>query len=226
MNGRLYVVATPIGNLKDITFRAIETLKNVDLIACEDTRHTGKLASHYEISTTLVSYHQHNKIKKADYLIGELKKGKEIGLVTDVGTPGVSDPGYYIIRESVKEDVEIVPIPGPSALVAALTISGFPTREFFFDGFLPTKKGKRRKRLKMLSEKDCTLVLYVSKHKIMKVLKVMKDYFQDRKIVVAREMTKKFEEVVRGEVNKIKKYFSERKIRGEFTFIIAPPGYE
>lgn len=226
MSGKLYIVATPIGNLKDITFRAVEILKNVDLIACEDTRHTGKLTSHYEISTTLVSYHQHNKIKRADYLVKELKGGKRIALVSDAGTPGISDPGYYIIKKCVNEDIQVVSIPGPCALVAALTVSGFPTREFFFDGFLPTKKGKRRKRLEELSEIESTIVLYVSKYKMMKVLAVMKDYFQGRKMAVVREMTKKFEEIIRGDVNYIEKYFSEKKIRGEFTFIIAPPGYE
>lgn len=220
--GKLYVVATPIGNLKDITLRAIQILKDVDYIACEDTRHTSILAKSYNIKTKLISYHQHNKIKKTDYFIAKLKDGKNVALVTDAGTPGISDPGYFIIKECIKENIEIEPIPGVSALTAALSISGVPAKNVFFNGFLPGKKGKRKKRLKQLSEIDSTIVLYISKHKIEKVITVMRDFFQNRKIVLTRELTKKFEEIIRGDINDIYSYVENNKPRGEFTLIISP----
>lgn len=216
----LYIVATPIGNLKDITLRALETLKSVDLIAAEDTRHTRKLLAHYDIHIPLTSYFEHNKIAKAAYLIKVLKDGKEIALVSDSGTPGISDPGFAIIRLALKNNIPVISIPGPCALIAALVVSGKPTHKFVFEGFLPSKQSARKKRLKALLPEERTVIIYESPHRILKTLEDMREVFGEKEIVIAREMTKKFEELKRGKVSECARYFAENSPRGEFIIIL------
>lgn len=220
MSGILYVVSTPIGNLSDITFRAVETLKQVDLIACEDTRHTKILLDKYSIQTPRTSYFQFNQIRKGPHLIGELKKGKNIALVSDAGTPGISDPGAHIIKLAIESGVTITAIPGPSAVINALVLSGKPTHKFVFEGFLSNKSGARRKRLKELSGEKRTIVLYESPHRIQKALKDILEIFGDIQIACARELTKKFEEVRREKVSSLVEHFANTKPRGEFIIII------
>lgn len=216
----LYIVATPIGNLKDITFRAVEVLKSVDLIACEDTRHTKILLDHYHIQKPTTSYFQHNRFAKGEYLLGLLKEGKDVALVSDAGTPGILDPGYHLINLVVKNNIEVTCIPGPSAFVNALVLSGKPAHEFFFAGFLPNKAGARKNRLKQLSKYNCTIVLYESCHRILATLENVQSEFGDIEICVARELTKKFEEVKRGKVSSIISHFQSQKPRGEFVIAI------
>ena len=220
MSGILYVVSTPIGNLSDITFRAVETLKQVDLIACEDTSHTKILLDKYSIQTPRTSYFQFNQIRKGPHLIGELKKGKNIALVSDAGTPGISDPGAHIIKLAIESGVTITAIPGPSAVINALVLSGKPTHKFVFEGFLSNKSGARRKRLKELSGEKRTIVLYESPHRIQKALKDILEIFGDIQIACARELTKKFEEVRREKVSSLVEHFANTKPRGEFIIII------
>lgn len=216
----LYIVATPIGNLKDITFRALEVLKSVDLIACEDTRHTKILLDTYGIKTATTSFFQHNRFTKGEYLIGLLKQGKNIALVSDAGTPGILDPGYNLINLAVKEGIEITGIPGPVALVDALVLSGKPAHEFFFAGFLPNRSQARRNQLKKLSQLEYTIVFYESCHRILATLEDITDVFGDKEIVVARELTKKFEELKRNKASTILKEFQATPPRGEFVVII------
>ncbi|MFA5335269.1 MAG: 16S rRNA (cytidine(1402)-2'-O)-methyltransferase [Candidatus Omnitrophota bacterium] len=220
--GTLHVVATPIGNLKDITLRAIETLKDADLIAAEDTRHTKILTEHYGINTPLTSYFQHNQVTKGDYLIGLLKEGKNIALVSDAGTPGISDPGAHIIGLAVKNGINVVGIPGPSAVILGLVVSGMPTDRFVFEGFLPNKSAGRRKRLSDLKEEKRTVVLYESPHRISKTLCDILDIFGDIKVSVMRELTKKFEEIIRGNVSEAAAHFEKTKPRGEFLIAFNP----
>lgn len=221
MSGTLYIVATPIGNLADITLRAIETLKSVDLIAAEDTRHTRILLEHYGIKTPSTSYFEYNKIKKTDYLLGLLKEGKSIALVSDAGTPGISDPGSAIIRLCIDNAVPIVPIPGPSGVITALTLSGKPTGSFTFEGFLSNKQAKRRNQLIKLKDEGRTAVIYESPHRIVKLLADIKEiYGPDIEIVVAREITKKFEEVIRSTADDLIDRFTSRPPKGEFIVII------
>lgn len=224
--GILYIVATPIGNLKDITLRAIETLKEVDLILCEDTRQTVKLLNHYSISKPLVSYFQHSKISKIDYIVDQLKKGKELALVTDSGTPGISDPGGKLVEIITTQlpSCQIIPIPGPSALIAALSISGFPTDKFIFMGFPPAKKG-RQKFFKKVIEAEYTVVFYESPHRILKTLEQLKNTFHVPcsmlHVVVCRELTKKFETIYRGNVEEIITRLNEKnQLKGEFVVMI------
>jgi len=218
--GILYPVGTPIGNLKDITLRALEILKEVDLIASEDTRHTRKLLSHYDIHTPLTSFYEHNQLRKTPYLIGCLKEGKDVALVTKAGMPGISDPGYYLIKEALKEEIKVVPIPGPTALVTGLVSSGLPTDSFVFEGFLGREKGERIKRLKKLREEERTIVIYEAPHRIKKVLSEIRKILGDRRIAVGRELTKKFEEIIRGRISEVEEVFEKREPRGEFTLII------
>lgn len=220
MSGTLYVVATPIGNLEDITLRAIETLKKVDLIAAEDTRHTKILLDRYDIKTPATSYFEYNKVQKGDYLLKVLKEGKSVALVSDAGTPGISDPGYAIIRLCIDNDIPIVPIPGPSGLIAALTISGKPTDQFTFVGFLSPKPIKRKNQLKALKEEDRTIILYESPHRLEKLLNDILEVFGDTELVVAREVTKKFEEVRREKVSAALEHFKSKGVKGEFVVII------
>ncbi|MFA5335409.1 MAG: 16S rRNA (cytidine(1402)-2'-O)-methyltransferase [Candidatus Omnitrophota bacterium] len=220
--GTLHVVATPIGNLKDITLRAIETLKEADLIAAEDTRHTKILTDHYGINTPLTSYFQHNQVTKGDYLIGLLKEGKNIALVSDAGTPGISDPGAHIIGLAVKSGISVTGIPGPSAVILGLVVSGMPTDRFVFEGFLPNKSAGRRKRLSELKEEKRTVVLYESPHRISKTLCDILDIFGDIKVSVMRELTKKFEEIIRCNAAAAVAHFEKTKPRGEFLVVFNP----
>ncbi len=216
----LYIVATPIGNLKDITLRAIEVLKNVDLIACEDTRHTKILLSHYGIKTPATSYFQHNRFTKGEYILGCLKAGKNVALVSDAGMPGILDPGYNLINLAIKNNIEIVVIPGPAAFVNALVASGKPTHEFYFAGFLPNRTQARQNRLKKLSQLGSTVVFYESCHRILATLEDIQTVFGDKEIVLARELTKKFEETKRGSAKDILDDIKKQKPRGEFVLVI------
>jgi 16S rRNA (cytidine1402-2'-O)-methyltransferase len=220
MPGTLYIVATPIGNLEDITFRAVETLKKVDLIAAEDTRHTKILLDRYGIKTPTTSYFEYNKLQKTEYIIRLLKEGKSIALVSDAGTPGISDPGYTVIRSAINEKLNIVPIPGPSAFLTALTISGKPTDKFVFEGFLSNKSTRRKNQLKKIKLEDRTVILYESPHRILKLLEDIIEIYGDVDIVLARELTKKFEEIRRGPVSSAVKHFKSEKPRGEFILIL------
>lgn len=217
----LYIVATPIGNLKDITLRALETLKAADLIACEDTRHTKILTSHYGINKPLVSYYEYNKISRGEYLIKLLKEGKQIALVSDAGTPGISDPGSHIIRQAIENNIPVTFIPGPAAFIDALVLSGFPTDKFIFEGFLPVKPGARRKKLSELSEEKRTIVIYESPHRLLKTLQDILDTLGDIDISCARELTKKFEEIKRGKASEILDYFEKQGVRGEFILVLS-----
>jgi len=216
----LYIVATPIGNLKDITLRAIEILKSVDLIACEDTRHTKILLERYNIKTPTTSFFQHNRITKGQYILALLKQGKDIALVSDAGTPGILDPGYNLINLAIKNNIEITVIPGPSAFVNALVLSGKPAHKFIFEGFLPNRTLARKNRLKALSKLDCTLVFYESCHRILATLEDIQEAFGEQEIVCCRELTKKFEEVKRGSARELSGYFESQKPRGEFVVVI------
>lgn len=216
----LYIVSTPIGNLEDMSFRAIRILKEVELIACEDTRHTRILTSKYSINTHLVSYFQYNKVQKAEFLLGKLKQGKDIALVSDAGTPGISDPGAHIIKLAIQNNIQVVPIPGPTALIAALTASGKPTHKFAFEGFLSNKSSHRRKQLKELTKEERTIVLYESPHRLTKMLTDILDIFGDTQLVIAREVTKKFEEILRDKTSTLLTHFTTHKPRGEFIIVI------
>jgi len=220
MSGKLYIVATPIGNLDDITFRAIETLKNVDLIACEDTRRTKILLEKYGIAKNLVSYYNYNERQRAEELLRELKSGKNIALVSDSGTPGISDPGYVIIKRAIQENITVVPIPGATAFVCALVASGLPMDEFVFVGFLPHKKGRKTK-LEKLSQEERTIIIYESPHRILKTLNELIEYFGDREIVVAKELTKVHEEFFRGKISEVLKKLTPDKIKGEFVIVVS-----
>lgn len=215
----LYIVSTPIGNLKDITLRALEVLKSVDLIACEDTRRTKILLDHYHIKKPLLSYYSYNKIKRTDELLSLLKEGKEVALVSDSGTPGISDPGTLLIRRTQEENIAFTAIPGPTALIVGLILSGLPTDKFVFEGFLPIKNGARIRKLKELLTIKRTVVVYESPHRLIKLLNEIASLEPDRLLVCARELTKKFEEIKRGKVSDLLKYFSDRKVQGEFTII-------
>ena len=218
----LFVVSTPIGNLGDITFRAIETLKKVSLIACEDTRYTRKLLSHYDIHTPVTSYYEYNKIKKLDYLLEELKSGKDIALVSDSGTPGISDPGFLIISEAVKNKIQVISIPGPSAAISALVVAGLPTDSFVFEGFLPRKKGKLRKALVELAALGRTIVFYESPYRITATLKIMQEAIGNQYIVIARELTKHFEEILRGDLQTLIPRLEEQPLKGEMVVLFNP----
>ena len=223
--GILYIVATPLGNLKDITLRALEALKEVDLVVCEDTRQTLKLLNHYEIKKPLVSYFQHSKLSKIDYIAGQLAGGKNVALVTDAGTPGISDPGGLLVNKVTSgqaNKVKVVPIPGPCAAVAALSISGFPADKFVFLGFPPQKKG-REKYFKEVAAADRTVVFYESTHRIVKTLEQLIKALPQRQIVVCRELTKMFESVYRGSAEEILKILNSDKnnLKGEFVIIVS-----
>jgi 16S rRNA (cytidine1402-2'-O)-methyltransferase len=220
--GTLYVVSTPIGNLEDITLRALRILGSVDFIAAEDTRHTRKLLTHHGISRPLLSYHDHNEDVQAPRLLALLQEGKSIALVTDAGTPGIADPAYHLLQTLLPRAIPIVPIPGPTAALAALAVSGLPTDRFIFEGFLPVKSGRRRQRLEALAEETRTIVLYESPHRLLRLLQELVTHFgAERRLVVARELTKHFEEVVRGTSSTLLETFQARPIRGEFTLVIA-----
>lgn len=218
--GKLYICATPIGNLEDITIRAIKTLRQVDLIAAEDTRRTIKLLNRYKIKKPIISYYEHNELLREDLFIEKLNEGHTIALVSDAGTPGLSDPGYRLIKRCIDEGVEVEVLPGPCAAITALVASGLPTDKFLFYGFLPRKKGGRKKVLIGLSEEDKTIVIYESPHRIMSLLDELVEIFGDRKIVLARELTKKFEEIIRGTPKEIISGLKSRKLKGEIVLVI------
>jgi 16S rRNA (cytidine1402-2'-O)-methyltransferase len=222
MPGTLYLVATPIGNLADITHRALQVLKNVNLIACEDTRHTNKLLNHYGIITKTISYHEHNEQQRAAQLIEQLKEGSDIAIVSDAGTPSISDPGFRLVRAAIEHDIAVVPVPGPSALIAALIAAGLPTDEFFFAGFLPARPNARRTRLKELHAVPGTLIFYEAPHRLAAALKDVFEILGEREAVVARELTKLHEEIRRGRLSDLAADYADRKndIRGEIVVLI------
>ncbi len=218
---QLYLVPTPIGNLKDITLRALEILQSVDAILAEDTRTTGKLLKHYKIKQKLLSYHAHNEHNAVKRVIESLERGETLALVSDAGSPGISDPGYLVVHEVLKHNFKIEALPGATAFVPALVKSGLPSDRFVFEGFLPHKKG-RKTRLTALSEENRTIILYESPHRLLKTLKQIGEFLgEDRKISVSRELTKMFEETVNGSVLEVKEHFENGIIKGEFVIIIG-----
>src|SRR3989440_7080211 len=224
--GTLYLVATPIGNLEDITLRALRTLRECDLVAAEDTRRSGQLLKHFGISKPMLSYFQFNEARRSEEIIERLRRGEKVALVTDAGSPGISDPGERVVRAALTAGFRVESVPGPCALVAALTASGLPTDEFHFVGFLPHKSGQRRNRLEALKEVPGTIVLYESPYRIEKLLTELTEIFPDRSVVLARELTKKFEEFLRGKPAELLEMAKRRSLKGEFVVLIdnSPPG--
>jgi 16S rRNA (cytidine1402-2'-O)-methyltransferase len=221
MKGKLYVVPTPIGNLEDITLRAIRILSEVDLILAEDTRVSRKLLSHYKIDTALESHHQNNEHATVSKQIEKMKQGLSLALISDAGTPAISDPGFLLVRETVKAGIEVDCLPGPTALIVALVNSGIPTERFVFEGFLPPKKG-RQKKLQQISDEERTIVFYESPHKLNKTLAQLAELIEeDRTIAVCREMTKKFEETIRGTLKEVQQHFEENSPKGEFVIVLS-----
>ena len=217
--GTLYIVGTPIGNLEDVSLRALRILGEVDLIAAEDTRRTRKLLTHYEIKTPLTSYHEHSKLAKLDELLSTLQQ-KDVALVSEAGMPGLSDPGYELIQAAIARDIPVVPVPGPSALITALVVSGLPTDSFLYLGFLPRRQKQRRQLLVSVARERRTLVAFEAPHRLRASLADLKDVLGDRRIAVARELTKVYEEVWRGSVGQALAHFEENPPRGEFTLVI------
>jgi 16S rRNA (cytidine1402-2'-O)-methyltransferase len=220
LSGTLYVVATPIGNLEDVTLRALRVLREVDLIACEDTRRTRGLLARHGIAAPLTSYFEHNKLRKGRELLRRLAEGKSVALVTDAGTPGISDPGALLVREARAAGVPVVPVPGPSALAAALSAAGVPADRFVFEGFLPARAGRRRARLEALRGQALTVVLYEAPHRLLETLEAIGLVFGEVELVVARELTKQFEEILTGTPGALRERFAAGPIRGEFTLVI------
>ena len=218
--GILYIVATPIGNLKDFTYRAVETLQNVQLIAAEDTRHSRKLLQHYKIGTPTISYFEHNRFTRIPKIIETLHMGSDVAIITDAGTPGVSDPAYKLVRAAIKEGIRVEAIPGSSALLAALVSSGLPTDRFLFEGFIPSKKG-RKKRLELIQDDQATIVFFESPHRVVKTLNDIYEVLGDRPAVLARELTKLHEEIIRGTVSELLTYFTQKSPRGECVLMIG-----
>jgi 16S rRNA (cytidine1402-2'-O)-methyltransferase len=224
MAGTLYVVATPIGNLEDISARALRVLREVDLVACEDTRRTRVLLSHFAIHVRTVSYHEHNKRGRGPEIVRELLEGRSVALVTDAGTPAISDPGVVLVREAREAGVAVVPVPGSSAVTTLLSVAGVAADRFVFDGFLPVKPGKRVNRLRALADLGTTVVLYESPHRIVAALEAIRDVFGDVEIVVGRELTKHFEEIVCATPSAHLERLRSGSIRGEFAIVLAAPG--
>lgn len=222
MPGTLYIVATPIGNLEDITLRALRILKEVDLIAAEDTRHSRKLLSHFGISKPLTSYFDHNKDLKGDLILDRLREGQNVALITDAGTPCISDPGYQLVRDAVADSIPVVPIPGACAAITALSASGLPTDHFSFAGFLPNKQGKRRERLQGLAADRGVLIFYESPKRLLATLQDMLEVLGDREAVVSRELTKMYEEFLRGRLSRLVAQVQGREIRGEVAILVTP----
>ncbi len=224
--GKLYLCATPIGNLEDITFRALRILKEADLIAAEDTRNSIRLLNHFEIKTPMTSYHEYNKIEKAYQLVGKMKEGKNIALITDAGTPGISDPGEELVRICIEEGITVTSLPGPSACITALTMSGQKTRRFAFEAFLPREKKERERILEQLKNETRTIVLYEAPHHLVKTLKELKDALGDRRISVCRELTKKFEETTLTTLSDVITYYKDNEPRGEYVLVVAGKSFE
>ncbi len=221
MPGTLYLVATPIGNLADITHRALQVLRDVELIACEDTRHTRKLLQHYGVTTKTVSYHEHNEQQRAAELIDLLRQGSDVAVVSDAGTPSISDPGFRLVRAAIENEIAVVPVPGPSALISALIAAGLPTDEFFFAGFLPAKSNARRARLNELRSVPGTLIFYEAPHRLAATLKDAYEILGEREAVVARELTKLHEEIRRGRLSQLTADYTEKTdVRGEIVVLI------
>ena len=220
MAGKLYLCATPIGNLEDITFRVLRTLKEVDLIAAEDTRNSIKLLNHFEIKTPMTSYHEFNKIEKAYQLVDRMREGKNIALITDAGTPGISDPGEDIVRICYEEGIEVTSLPGPAACITALTMSGLPTRRFAFEAFLPRDKKERAAVLKQLKNETRTMIVYEAPHHLGKTLEELFEVLGDRKITVCRELTKRYEEKTLTTISECLNYYKENEPRGEYVLVI------
>lgn len=218
----LYLVATPIGNLEDITLRALRTLKDCDLVAAEDTRHTGQLLKHFGISKPLLSYFQFNEAKRSEEILERLRRGEKIALVTDAGSPGISDPGERVVKAAIAEGFRVEPVPGPTALVAALTASGLPADEFHFIGFLPHKSGQRLNKLRELATVPGTLAFYESPYRVLKLLTELAQVFPERPAVLARELTKKFEEFLRGTPTELLHQLGNRSAKGEFVVLVGP----
>ncbi len=220
--GTLYVVGTPIGNLEDMTFRAVRILQSVDAIAAEDTRHTGRLLQHFQIKTPQLSYHEHNRNERLPELLNQLKEGKAIALVTDAGIPGISDPGYELVKACIEAEIQVVPIPGASASLTALSAAGLPTDRFVFEGFLPASGQDRKQRLESLPAEARTLILYESPHRLRATLRDLGECLgKDRHIVLARELTKLHEEFWRGTIEEAIAYYTQHEPRGEFTLVVA-----
>ncbi len=226
MNGKLYIVATPIGNLEDITLRAVRVLREVDLIAAENTRHALKLLSHYQVKTRIVVYSRDRNTHQAASILKRVEEGADAALITNAGTPGISDPGSYLVRSALARGFPVIPIPGPSAFAAAVSVSGMPSAGLVFLGYLSPRKGRRKKQLERFSSEDLTLVIYESPHRLAGTLEDIYRVMGARTVVVARELTKKFEEVLRADIRALIDVFRERKPRGEFTLLICGKGCE
>ncbi len=220
MTGTLYVVATPIGNLEDLTFRAKRVLSEADVIACEDTRRARVLLSHYGIATPVVSYHEHNERARAAGLVQRLRRGEDVALISDAGTPAVSDPGFPLIREAIAAGLSVVAVPGPSAALAALATAGLPTDRFLFLGFLPRRSGERRRALEEVRPLPWTLVIYEAPHRVTAVLQDLRSVLGERRVALARELTKRFEEIFRGTLSEALAYLKDHPPRGEFTLVV------
>ena len=218
--GQLFVVGTPIGNLEDVTLRAISTLQSVDIILAEDTRNSKKLLDAHKIETKMISYHEHSNDNEIKKIIDLLLEGKDLALISDAGTPTISDPGYGLIRDCIKHDIVIVPIPGVSAITAAMSVSGFPSDSFTFFGFLPQKKG-RLKKIELLKNIENTVILFESPYRLEKTLNQLLEHLGNRSVVVGRELTKLYEEVIRGNLTDVIKYFSKSKVKGEIVIMIG-----
>jgi 16S rRNA (cytidine1402-2'-O)-methyltransferase len=220
----LYIVSTPIGNLEDITLRALRVLKQADFVACEDTRHTGLLLQHYQIDARFISYHEHNKLQRTPELLERLRQGRSIALASDAGTPGISDPGFFLIRAAIEQGLPVHPVPGASALLSALVVSGLPSDHFVFEGFLPKRDGRKLKRLKALAGQERTMVFFESPHRVVKTLGQFLEVFGDRRMVLARELTKKFEEAIRGRISDVVARLEKHAAKGEMVLMVS--GYE
>lgn len=220
MPGTLYLCATPIGNLQDMTPRVVETLRMADVIAAEDTRNSIKLLNHFDIHTPMTSYHEYNKVEKAAQLTEQLQAGKNIALITDAGTPAISDPGEVLVRLCLQEGIPVTSLPGPSACITALTLSGLPTRRFCFEGFLPAEKSKRREILEELAEESRTMILYEAPHHLLRTLEELKEALGDRRVTLCRELTKKFETVMPTTLEQALEYYEGQEPRGEFVLVL------
>ena len=226
MAGKLFLCATPIGNLEDITYRVLRTLKEVDLIAAEDTRNSIKLLTHCEIKTPMTSYHEYNKIEKAYQLVDKMREGKNIALITDAGTPGISDPGEDLVRICYEEGIEVTSLPGPAACITALTMSGLPTRRFAFEAFLPREKKERALVLEQLKKETRTIILYEAPHHLVKTLEELLEALGNRKIAVCRELTKRYEEKTLASISEMLDYYKENEPRGEYVLVLEGKSFE